>query len=250
MVIFKGYTDLELLANEPCIIDANCTIYPILVKHYNKFIMYSGYLTISKKKLNIESDLLSSIIMLFIQAKNEQNMDTSTNMKCVLGDFEMLFSIITHKDIKGEIRNGKFRFIGDGVIIDDNNYETVREVIMKMSLISEPKVFEDKITEKWYYKALIAKRKNSPNLELGDIVTIVTQSMKYSFNDTLNLNIYQLNNLFTEISHRDNYDKIMMFKTVSDKLPNVSFAESIIEKLYKDDDSDMYLDGDSLGKML
>lgn len=249
MVIFKGYTDLELLANEPCIIDANCTIYPILVKHYNKFIMYSGYLTISKKKLNIESDLLSSIIMLFIQAKNEQNMDTSTNMKCVLGDFEMLFSIITHKDIKGEIRNGKFRFIGDGVIIDDNNYETVREVIMKMSLISEPKVFEDKLYEEMYYKSMKANRKESASL--GDIILTVVQDLKYTFDCVFNLNIVQLYGLYSRIVHVKNSDAITIYRTCSDKLPKVDYTDGVIDNLFKEkDDSDLFADlGDLSNKL-
>ena len=52
MVIYKDYTTNELLANEPCIVDDKCTIYPLNIKEYNTFInKYSIYLQLSRKKL-------------------------------------------------------------------------------------------------------------------------------------------------------------------------------------------------------
>lgn len=37
MKIYKDYTTLNLLFNEPCNIDDKCTIYPISVKDYERF---------------------------------------------------------------------------------------------------------------------------------------------------------------------------------------------------------------------
>ena len=254
MVIYKDYTTNELLANEPCIVDDKCTIYPLNIKEYNTFInKYSIYLQLSRKKLKLNEkvDLLSAIILLLIQAMNESGEgDIVTNIDKVVGDFEKLFSLVTKKEIKCKRVGSMFRFEGEGIVIDSSNYETVRKVIMTMNLMKEPKVFDDPLTQKWYNKALLAKQKKQPKLELEDIIITVIQDMKYSFEYVYGLNIVALYSLYSKIVQRDNYDKVMMFKTVSDKLPNVNFVDSIIDRLYKEDDSDMYIDSDSLGKML
>lgn len=254
MVIYKDYTTNELLANEPCIVDDKCTIYPLNIKEYNTFInKYSIYLQLSRKKLKLNEkvDLLSAIILLLIQAMNESGEgDIVTNIDKVVGDFEKLFSLVTKKEIKCKRVESMFRFEGEGIVIDSSNYETVRKVIMTMNLIKEPKVFDDPLTQKWYNKALLAKQKKQPKLELEDIIITVIQDMKYSFEYVYGLNIVALYSLYSKIVQRDNYDKVMMFKTVSNKLPNVNLVDSIIDRLYKEDDSDMYIDSDSLGKML
>ena len=254
MVIYNDYTTNELLANEPCIIDDKCIIYPINIKEYSELInKYSIYLQLSRERLKLskEDNLLSITILLLIQSMVEsENGDIKTNINKIIGGFEGLFSMVTKKEVKCKRVGNIFRFEGEGIAINDNNYESVRKVIMKMNLMKEPKVFADPLTQKWYYKALLAKQKNQPKLELEDIIITVIQDMKYSFEYVYGLNIVALYSLYSKIIQRDNYDKVMMFKTVSDKLPNVNFVDSVIERLYKEDDSDMYIDSDTLGKML
>lgn len=254
MVIYNDYTTNELLANEPCIIDDKCIIYPINIKEYSELInKYSIYLQLSRERLKLrkEDNLLSITILLLIKSMVEsENGDIKTNINKIIGDLEGLFSMVTKKEVKCKRVGNIFRFEGEGVAINDNNYESVRKVIMKMNLIKEPKVFDDPLTQKWYYKALLAKQKNQPKLELEDIIITVIQDMKYSFEYVYGLNIVALYSLYSKIIQRDNYDKVMMFKTVSDKLPNVNFVDNVIERLYKEDDSDMYIDSDTLGKML
>lgn len=258
MVIYKDYTGSSLLFNKPCKIDDKCIVYPISIKDYDKFIKYANYLTISRKQLNLadESELLRNVIIISIASINNGSIDLTDNnsiicMNKVLNDLCELFTILTRVKLKHKIsKNGGFEFVGEGIVIDDNNYDNLRDVALKISLLKEPKVFKDKLTQKWYNKALIAKQKNQPNLELEDIITIVSQDMKIPFEKMEEMNIVQLYTYYCRITARDNYDKIMNFKLVSDKMPNVSFSDSIIEKLYKDDDSDMYIDGSSLSKMV
>lgn len=253
MVIHNDYTTNELLANEPCVIDDKCIIYPLTIKEYGKLIKYSIYLQFSRERLKLNKDmnLLSTTILLLIQAMSESGEgDIITNIDKVVNDFEKLFSLVTKNEVKCVRVGSMFRFQGDGVVIDDSNYEDVRKVIMTMNLMKEPKVFDDPLTQKWYNKALLAKQKKQPKLELEDIIITVIQDMKYSFEYVYGLNIVALYSLYSKIVQRDNYDKVMMFKTVSDKLPNVNLVDSIIDRLYKEDDSDMYIDSDSLGKML
>lgn len=253
MVIHNDYTTNELLANEPCVIDDKCIIYPLTIKEYSQFIKYSIYLQFSRERLKLNKDmnLLSTTILLLIQAMSESGEgDIIKNIDKVVNDFEKLFSLVTKKEVKCVRVGSMFKFQGDGVVIDDSNYEDVRKVIMTTNLMKEPKVFDDPLTQKWYNKALLAKQKKQPKLELEDIIITVIQDMKYSFEYVYGLNIVALYSLYSKIVQRDNYDKVMMFKTVSNKLPNVNLVDSIIDRLYKEDDSDMYIDSDSLGKML
>lgn len=253
MVIHNDYTTNELLANEPCVIDDKCIIYPLTIKEYSKLIKYSIYIQFSRERLKLNKDmnLLSTTILLLIQAMSESGEgDIIKNIDKVVNDFEKLFSLVTKKEVKCVRVGSMFKFQGDGVVIDDSNYEDVRKVIMTMNLMKEPKVFDDPLTQKWYNKALLAKQKKQPKLELEDIIITVIQDMKYSFEYVYGLNIVALYSLYSKIVQRDNYDKVMMFKTVSNKLPNVNLVDSIIDRLYKEDDSDMYIDSDSLGKML
>lgn len=253
MVIHNDYTTNELLANEPCVIDDKCIIYPLTIKEYSKLIKYSIYIQFSRERLKLNKDmnLLSTTILRLIQAMSESGEgDIIKNIDKVVNDFEKLFSLVTKKEVKCVRVGSMFKFQGDGVVIDDSNYEDVRKVIMTTNLMKEPKVFDDPLTQKWYNKALLAKQKKQPKLELEDIIITVIQDMKYSFEYVYGLNIVALYSLYSKIVQRDNYDKVMMFKTVSNKLPNVNLVDSIIDRLYKEDDSDMYIDSDSLGKML
>ena len=258
MQIYKDYTTLNLLFNEPCNIDDKCTVYPISVKDYEKFMGYTKYLSLSKKQLMLgdKDNLLQTVILISVAEKTQGQLDltnpkTIDSMNDVLEDFCRMFSIITKKKIECKSsNNGGFYFVGEKTLIDSNNYDDIREAIMKMTLLKEPKVFKDKLAQKWYNKALIAKQKSRPKIELEDIIIIVSQDLKMSLKDMINMNVFQLYSYYYRIINRDNYDKLMNFKLVTDKVPNTSFSNSVIEMLYKDDDSDMYLDGNTLNKMI
>lgn len=246
MIIHKDYTTLNLLFNEPCDIDDKCYIYPISLKDYSKFSRYIKYIAVSKKQLKIKEtdDFLQSLLIAFMIEKagstNLLDENVSIALKEVITDFEYVFSTLTKKKIKAETYDKGFIFKGEGICIDDSNFETIRDVVAKMCLIKEPKVFDDPLMQKWYQKALIAKQSNTPKIDFEDIVVIVSQDMKMSISEILEMNIFQLNCYYQRILQRDNYDKCMNFKLVSDKVPNANFSDKIIEKLYVDDDSDLF----------
>lgn len=252
MVIFRDYTTLELLANNPCVIDDKCTVYPITIREYNEFIKYAVYLQLSKERLrlNEEAKLLSATILLLIQSMNENGQgDISSNIDKVTGDFETLFSMVTKKRVRCIHKGGIFRFEGEDVIINDDNYEIIRKVIMTMNLMKEPKVFDDPLYEKMYYKSMKANRKTGASIE--DVVLTVIQDMKYSFEYIYGLNVIQLYGLYSRCVHVKNSDAITIYRTCSDKLPKVDYTDGIIDNLFKEqDDSDLFADlGDLSNKL-
>lgn len=252
MVIHNDYTTNELLANEPCVIDEKCIIYPLTIKEYSKFIKYSIYLQFSRERLKLNKDmnLLSTTILLLIQAMSESGEgDIITNIDRVVNDFEKLFSLVTKKKVKCVRVGSMFRFQGDGVVIDDSNYDDVRKVIMLMNLMKEPKVFDDPLYEKMYYKSMRANRKEGASLE--DVILTVLQDMKYTFEYIYQLNIMQLYGLYSRCVHVKNSDAITIYRTCSDKLPKIDYTDGVIDNLFKErDDSDLFADLDGLvGKL-
>lgn len=252
MVIHNDYTTNELLANEPCIIDDKCIIYPLTIKEYSKLIKYSIYLQFSRERLKLNKDinLLSTTILLLIQAMSESGEgDIIKNIDKVVNDFEKLFSLVTKKEVKCVRVGSMFKFQGDGVVIDDSNYEDVRKVIMTTNLMKEPKVFDDPLYEKMYYKSMKANRKEGASLE--DVILTVLQDMKYTFEYIYQLNIMQLYGLYSRCVHVKNSDAITIYRTCSDKLPKIDYTDGVIDNLFKErDDSDLFADLDGLvGKL-
>lgn len=258
MIIYKDYDTTNLLFNEPCDIDDLGVIYPISVGDYKKLQNYIQYLIFSEKHLNLtkEAKLLNGIIVMIAgsKCKDANNLiELNEKIFIVLEEMAQLFSLLTKKNIiyiadkDGYI----FKDNEETVNINNCNFDILRKIVLKMCLIKEPKIFKDKITQKWYEKALIAKRSKSPDIQFEDILITVSQDMKMSYEEIKNLNIFQLYSYYYRINHVENYKAITIFRTCSSKLPNINYSDGILQTLYKEETlDDLTISADSLGKML
>ena len=257
MKLYKDYTTLEIILNKPCVIDDYCVIHPISMRDYNEFQKYIKYIMLSKKQLGLNSKdpLLQSVIMASVYFSIERPFDASDGeclrvLDLVLRDICNMFQILTKKEINYNICvDGSFEFVGEGILIDNDNYEIVRDLTMKFALLKEPRVFEDKLYEKMYYRSLKANRKEGASLE--DIILTVVQDMKYTFDYIYELNVVQLYSLYSRIVHVKNSDAITIFRTCSSQLPNVNFTDEIVDKLYTEEsDDDLFVSLDKMAGML
>ena len=258
MIIYKDYDTTNLLFNEPCDIDDLGVIYPISVGDYKKLQNYIQYLIFSEKHLNLtkEAKLLNGIIVMMAgsKCKDANNLiELNEKIFIVLEEIAQLFSLLTKKNIiyiadkDGYI----FKDNEETVNINNCNFDILRKIVLKMCLIKEPKIFKDKITQKWYEKALIAKRSTSPDIQFEDILITVSQDMKMSYEEIKNLNIFQLYSYYYRINHVENYKAITIFRTCSSKLPNINYSDGILQTLYKEETlDDLTISADSLGNML
>lgn len=258
MIIYKDYDTTNLLFNEPCEVEDLGAIYPISVGDYKKLQKYIQYLIFSEKHLNLtkEAKLLNGIIVMIAgsKCKDANNLiELNEKIFIVLEEIAQLFSLLTKKNIiyiadkDGYI----FKDNEETVNINNCNFDILRKIVLKMCLIKEPKIFKDKITQKWYEKALIAKRSKSPDIQFEDILITVSQDMKMSYEEIKNLNIFQLYSYYYRINHVENYKAITIFRTCSSKLPNINYSDGILQTLYKEETlDDLTISADSLGKML
>lgn len=258
MIIYKDYDTTNLLFNEPCEVDGLGVIYPISVGDYKNLQKYIQYLIFSEKHLNLtkEAKLLNGIIVMIAgsKCKDANNLiELNEKIFIVLEEIAQLFSLLTKKNIiyiadkDGYI----FKDNEETVNINNCNFDILRKIVLKMCLIKEPKIFKDKITQKWYEKALIAKRSKSPDIQFEDILITVSQDMKMSYEEIKNLNIFQLYSYYYRINHVENYKAITIFRTCSSKLPNINYSDGILQTLYKEETlDDLTISADSLGNML
>lgn len=253
------YTTDDLIMDEPCYIKTIGNIYPIKVKEWLKFQKYIPYLVNSKKHLKLKDtdSLLDSLIWLGAVSKNKGNLLDFENdgwiiyFNKAMQEFEELFSMLTKKTIRRFELGGRFLFTDDKgeCMINDTNFEELRQVVMKMCLLREMKIFDDKLYEQMYYKALRANRKEG--ISFDDILLTVVQDMKYSFDYIYNINVFQLYSLYHRVAHVKNSDAITIYRTCSEKLPNINYTDGVINNLYKEkDDSDLFVDLDGIAGKL
>lgn len=253
MVIFRDYTTDELVMNLPCDIGNNVKIYPISVKDYKKFNNYTKYLVFGKKHLGIgkEMSLLQGILVMnILQYCGNESLSSEKGIEItnfIIGEFSELLSLLTKQEIKGKITgNGIFEFFNQdrSVVIDEKNFDILRLVTLKMNMLREPKIYEREIDKKWEEKALLAKRKNMKDIELGEILTIVRNVTHEKYEDLIEMNTFQLYCDYFRIQHVINHEDTRLYATVSDKIKPSDFIDSIVEVLYRDPTKDLNIKND------
>lgn len=241
MIIYKDYDTTDLLFNEPCEVDGIGKIYPVSIKDYKRFKELSSYVVLSRDYLRINNDieLLYAIITIVAKSKCEDSIhfkDLDKKIIETLKEISELFTIITKKEVYFNILQEGFTFTSkdNEVTIDSKNFEILRKVVLKMCLLKEPKVFKNKEVEKWYYKGIKAGQRGKKEIELDDIVSIVIQDMKYTFEYVYNLNIFQLYVLYARINNSVGYETLSKFRCVCEVKSKLEFNDGVISSLYKE----------------
>lgn len=256
MIIYKfknySYSTDDLFFDRVCEVKG-VELYPVKARDYEEFLKYANYLIFSKKHLGIDKqkdfDLLNTIIMQMAMAKGSLEEEIST----VLIELCNLFKILTHREINWQVsyENGyEFTSEDNSVLINKNNFESIRRTVLKMTLLKEPKIFEREIDRKWHEKAIKAREKNSPRLEFGEMVLLVSQDMKFTIEQVLELNIFQLRAYYGRIAQIYQSETTRLFATAFEGVKPSPFADSIFKELYDDHEEDLNITSGSLVDLL
>lgn len=118
--------------------------------------------------------------------------------------------------------------------IDSYNYELFRNIVMIQNGLKEPVHYKDEEVAKWMNKARMARQ--TKDIKLYDLIVLVKNKTNKSYEDIFKCNALQFHADYSFIIHEKHYDATILFKTVSDKVPNVDFTDNIIDILYQNDD--------------
>ena len=217
-------------------------IYPVRLKDYDKFIEASHLLHISK---NHFEETEYPLLLLVLMSAQQLNLTEDELIK----KLEETFSIVTQKEVKF-ISNDKYNgFLIDNTnIITINNYELIRDIIMKQNLMFEQKVYKNKLVQEWANKVLESRSRNSTKISIEDIITTVSVYKGKDYSELLNYTIYQIYADFYRIRKMKKYDTDTLFATVSsEKFTIEDFAEEI--NMFKSPYDDLFVSSDKLNKL-
>ena len=216
-------------------------IYPVRLKDYDKFIEVSHLLHISKNHFEENEYPLLVLVFMCMQQLN-------LTQEELIKKLEDTFSIVTRKEVKF-ITNDNFEgFVIDNTnIITTQNYEQMREIIMKQNLMFEQKVYKNKLVQEWANKVLESRSKNSSKISIEDIITTVSVYKGKDYEELIEYTIYQLYADFYRIRKMKKYDTDTLFATVSaEKFTIEDFAEEI--NMFKSPYDDLFVSSDKLNK--
>lgn len=140
------------------------------------------------------------------------------------------------KDIAFEV----FKEDGTSHVITEKDYEIIREIVLFHNGLVEPVKYHDKIVDEWMQKARGARR--NKNITFNDLIILVKNSTNLKYEDIAEMNMIQFYSDYRWVNHRNDYDASILFKTVSNKIPNVSFTTNIIDSLFSNGENGLSID--------
>ena len=257
MSIYKDYDIEDILLNLPCEID-NINIYPVKVVEWKKFQKYTPYLVMSREhyKLTDEQPFIKSIVSNMVHAYNDNKYPQDETLRIqlinqVLFNFCEVLSIITRKEIKYEesIEFGCcFVNHDEKIIIHEGNFDTIRKVCLVQNILFEPVIYKSKLKEKWAQSVARGRAKNNKSLSLAEIISMVREGLKISYEEIAKLSMFQLYVDYYRLDNTKTFDTITLLKTTYgmdwEQLPNINYTDPIIDKLLRNPELDYFKDFD------
>lgn len=199
-------------------------IYPVKVKDYDVFMENADILMYNRQHFLIEGNYpLLDLVIAGLPDREK-----------TISKLETIFNLVLNQKVYFVVDGMQYGFIIDEEhIIDNSNYDIIRQVIMKQNLLFEPKVYKDKITQEWANKVLEARAKQGLKITIEDKITTVATFKGLTYDQIAEETIYQLEADFIRIS------KIISHNTTAEIAsgqiaiagkPNIeinNFAESI-----------------------
>lgn len=245
--IYKDYGYDDVISDVPYM-ENSLKLYPIKVNEWKHFLNYTQYLMFSKKHYGIDkkTSFLQTIVSNFVLFYNDNIFPEGEELKLklinkVLKEICGLFTIVCRESIIFDFsKELGYCFLNSNreLLISDKNFNHVRKIILQQNLLKEKKIYEDKLVQEWDEKASRAKARKNPQLDICEIKNIVRCELSISYEEINKLNIFQLYMDFYRIcNNRSVLSTDILRSTYGinlDKLPNISYTDSVLLTLLKD----------------
>lgn len=247
---------LSHIFQKPKAVESIGEVYPVLMKDYDKFMDKVNVILLNyahfnvddiAKALGIQKEEIKLLDLVILTAIQSDTTELTYNNMCDI------FSIVLRKNILYKIIDDSFLFFyseESNGIIDRNNYDEIRKVIMEQNLLFEPKVYKSAITQQWAEKVLKARAKNSVNITTEDMITTVAVLSGKHYWDLENYSYYQLKAEFDRISKIKDYDTtaIMLGNPYATDIKLGHYAENM--NMFKNPYDDVFKEKSEMKKIL
>ena len=224
--------DLRYIFNLPVEIDDVGKLYPFTISEFIEYGHLFGLLTITVNSLLQKIDI----------NEVEKRKSIEKNIKI----FDIFVSESTLLQPLGELLSRSFhtenvvwyqeteQIAIDGKIIDRNNFNHIRNQIIKINDIHLPKQAKNKELQEWYDKKNKLNNSNN-NSDFEDTITSIMAFTGYTPEQLLGFTIYQANKLISRLNKISEYESNIQFLCVGAKNIKLEHWSTHIEDIENDD---------------
>lgn len=201
---------------------------PVPLKHYDKFMKNANIITFSEKHfdkdkikqeydwINFELKLFDCLLLSLPPAAMEEYLYHTLSIA-----FQQEVELHNGNTLEAYYSIGK-----DGGIVNRDNYDEVREVIMKQNLLFEQKVYKGKLAKEYAELAMKEKARNSIEIDIEAMITTVSIFGGINLHSLRHYSVYQLHALFSRINKIKDSDYNVHYRCAgASKIPNSHYAE-------------------------
>ena len=132
--------------------------------------------------------------------------------------------------------------------ISNEDFMVIREIVLTQNALVEPIKYHDKIVDEWMQKARNARR--NKDITFNDLIITVKNSTNLKYEDIAEMNMIQFYSDYRWVNHKNDYEASILFKTVSNKVPNIAFTTNITDLLFANNESSLSVDSSAItGKL-
>lgn len=169
-----------------------------------------------------------------------------------LNKFAEMLSFLTRTTVIPSIKGVGFDiFSEDGMScksITNEDFMVIREIVLVQNALVEPIKYHDKIVDEWMQKARNARKRK--DITFNDLIITVKNSTNLKYEDIAEMNMIQFYSDYRWVNHKNDYDASILFKTVSNKVPNIAFTTNITDLLFANNESSLSVDSSAItGKL-
>jgi hypothetical protein len=124
--------------------------------------------------------------------------------------------------------------------IDTKDFTVIREIVLTQNALVEPIKYHDKLVDEWMQKARNARRRKDINF--NDLIITVKNSTNLKYEEIAEMNMIQFYSDYRFVNHKNDYDASILFKTVSNKVPNIQFTTNITDMLFANNENELSMD--------
>lgn len=176
-------------------------LYPVRVLDWeefqplsSKFLLY-GYDFLDYR---LYADEDTTLFDLMVSIISNDILNGSKEKHIVLTEFERMFSIITREECHMMVNNKKgkwwLEFVenGEKKIIDSDNFDDIRDVVMRQNLIHEPLIVEDELSQKIIDDGIRALSSGGRSSDLESMIAYVCNLKGINASEMIEYSYYRL----------------------------------------------------------
>lgn len=210
---------VKYILGHPDFVQGIGNIYPVKVKDYDKFNECSNVLYITSQHFEFNVGDEYKLLDLLVVLENGK----------FVSQLEQLFSLVTREKVVFVCSESNYGFvINEKYMINRDNYEEVRKIVMKQNLLFEQKVYKDKLVQEWAERAMRAKNKNGIKITIQDMITTISVFTGKNYEEISDMTIYQLQADFKRINRFQDYQTSVDFKCAGAEKVNINHFAGFI----------------------